>query len=53
MVSTVRCNNLFLLEGLNEPYEILSSSIFHGKTEVVDMGSMATWGGDEVDWTRF
>jgi hypothetical protein len=51
-VSTGRRNTLVFLERWSEPYEVSSPRIFNRQTEVRDMGQMATWGVDEVDWVN-
>lgn len=38
------------LERWRVGYDLSLTDIFHGQTEVGDLGSMATWSVDELDW---
>lgn len=49
-VSTDRRNTLVFLERWSENDDIPAQNIFHGQTEVRDLGSMAAWRVDEFDW---
>jgi hypothetical protein len=50
-VSTGRRNTLIFLERWSDQNEVSSPRIFHGQAEVGDLGQMATWRVDELDWS--